>query len=915
MKNIFKYGAAIALMVAGLASCEELPDYQTTIDSAQDYIYVNPQGGDTFSTLVVHRPGGSTGSYTAEFQVKYNSTEHQDATVTVAYDPELVAEYNSKNGTSYAVLPKEYFTLENETVVVPAEAVVSADTVRIHLNESANLAALTERAYLAPFAVKTDAANVSESLGNVWFVVNTETNVLTQISSADAVPGMPAGGIALWSADCANDANLFDGNTSTVVPFTAAGNELIIDMKKVNKVTGLKLNTYNLSNVSIEYSEDGEDWNQAGTAGAGEYVFTGGSSSVGNWCVAVTDYISARYLKLSFKMANSRYLNMNGVEVYITEGTNPSVYAVTGADNVVTGKVTHKAGATSASDFSASFQAHVTKASAQGYTVTAAADNSLVAAYNQKYGTSYLALPAENISVTTASVSIPANGTVSEANIAFSLTGDLSGLTDSKGYLAAVKLTASGAGSSENRGAVYAVITPEYNVIKDINAAADVIGFQAGRTGWTATANNASTTALFDNSTSTRMNCNQTGNVLVVNMGSVLNVSGFSINGYPVSNISVEYGTDGSTWTSAGKATSDEILFTGRNSNSSGDTYLGFVEPLEASYLRVTFDSPNSSSSRRRIYEFNVIEVDSTDPTVYTICGTDNVFTGKVTHHVTAGSFGSISGSFSAMVTHVSDAGYDVVAMVDNSLVDSYNATHGTSYSAVDPAMVDLTGFITNIPAGATQASSQVSVALKGDVSSLTDKNGYLIPVKLVSGSAVTSAKRGAAYFVVNVAESDAKFMEGFAVADVKGTLVADRSAWVLLECDEGGVYDPATTGYDNLFDGDTRTYVRTWGGPVSFTVDLGKEYDLTGLSLTARTDNNTYATYQPTSIQIMASLTGDEYTNLGTVAKADGTLVSSNPTSYVALYETESVKVRYLKIEASYGSNMGTAEFNIYAK
>jgi hypothetical protein len=133
MKNIFKYSAAVALMVLGFASCEEMPDYQTTIDAAPDFIYVNPQGGDIFSAVVVHRPEGSAGSYTAEFQVKYNTTKHEEVTASVVYAPDLVAEYNLKNGTSYAVLAKDYFTLENDTVTVPADTTASRDTVRIIL--------------------------------------------------------------------------------------------------------------------------------------------------------------------------------------------------------------------------------------------------------------------------------------------------------------------------------------------------------------------------------------------------------------------------------------------------------------------------------------------------------------------------------------------------------------------------------------------------------------------------------------------------------------------------------------------------------------------------------------------------------------------------------------------------------------
>lgn len=912
MKNIFKYSAAIALMAVGLASCEEMPDYQTTIDAAPDFIYVNPQGGDIFSTVVVHRPEGSEGSYTAEFQVKYNTTRHEEVTASVVYAPDLVAEYNLKNGTSYAVLAKDYFTLENDTVIVPADTTSSRDTVRIILNESADLSALTEPAYLAPFTVKASGTSVSEDLGTVWFAVNTEVNLIRPLESIDDMVGFPAGGVTAWTADCDAYENLFDDNTSTNVPFSySETNVLIIDMKEVNKVTGIRLNTYLLSGMSIEYSEDGNEWHQAGTPLSGEYVWTGSSYGAGDWCVALADYVSARYLRLSYRMgvSYSGYNTIRDIQVYVTEGSTPAVYAMTGSDNVVAGRVTHKSGAESYSTFTASFPAYVTEASETGYTVTAESDASLVSAYNQKYGTSYAALPAENLDITVASVTVAAGETVSAESISVALTGDMNSLTDSEGYLAAVKLSASGAVSSASRGAVYVLIKPERNVIKDLNSASDIIGFQASRTGWTGTANGSTAANLFDGSTSTRVNFNASNNVLVVNMGGVHNVTGLNLYGYQLANIGVEYSLDGSEWTSAGVAESNEIIVPSSN-RSQGNNYIGFVEPLEASQLRVTFNCNGTSSSYRRVVEFYVYEVDGMDPAVYTIAGTDNVFTGAITHHTVAGTFGGASATFNAMVTHPSESGYEVVALVDNSCIDDYNAAHGTSYSEISPAHVEISGMITRIEAGATQSSEQVTVSLKGDLSGLTDKNGYLIPVKLVTSGAMTSEKRGVVYLAVSVVESDAKFMSGFTAADIIGTLVADRSGWSIVTCDAEGVHSGS---YEELFDDNTATYVRTWGGPVSFTVDLGQEVEMSGLQITARTDNNSYASYQPNSIQIMSSLDGESYTDLGTVAYSEGTIYRTTPTSYVGLYVPE--KVRYLKIEASYGSNMGAGDFNIYVK
>lgn len=128
------------------------------------------------------------------------------------------------------------------------------------------------------------------------------------------------------------------------------------------------------------------------------------------------------------------------------------------------------------------------------------------------------------------------------------------------------------------------------------------------------------------------------------------------------------------------------------------------------------------------------------------------------------------------------------------------------------------------------------------------------------------------------------------------------------MTCDEGGIHSGS---YSDLFDGSRDTYIRTWGGPVSFTVDLGQEYDMTGLEITAR--SGYYERYQPNTVQVMVSLDGDSYTDVGTAAATEGTLLQATPTSYVAFYAAQ--KVRYLKIEAGYGSNMGTGEFNIYVK
>lgn len=907
MKNIFKYSAAAALIVLGFASCEELPDYQTTIDAAPDLVYANPKDGDTFSTKVVHRPIGSEGSFLKEFQVSCNTTDHGDVTVAVVYDPDLVAEYNAKNGTSYAVLPEEYFTLENDMVTVAADTTASRDTVRIRLNEEADLSALTERGYLAPFNIKSDDMAISEQMGNLWFIVDTEVNIIRPLESVDGMVGFPAGGTSAWTADCADSKYLFDGDNSTTKQFSNSETTVLtIDMKEILMVTGLKLDTYILGDVFIEYSEDGSEWKSAGTPVSGEYVWTGSSWSAGTWAAAVYDYFSARYIRLSYTMASpyNGYDSINDIQVYVIESTEPTVYTITGSDNVVTGKVVHKKGAGSTSEFAASFNVYNTVPSESGYTATAEYDESLVDSYNQKNGTSYKALPVENLVIEPATVSIASGEKVSAEQVALSLTGDLSSLNDENGYLAPVKLSAEGSVTSEGRGIVYAVIKSENNIIKKLNSVEDIIGFPAsGKSTWSVSGIEGGE-KLIDGNEGDNISLKSSGNVMTVNLGGTHLVTGLDFTTYKMGNVSVEYSLDGNSWKTAGTAADSEVVFTG-GSWSSGHYYIGFIEAFEAAYLRISF---GFSGWYTYMSEFTIYEIESNDPTVYTVCGTDNTVTGKILHHTIAGSIGSVSAGFNVMTTHTSDAGYIVSAEVDNSFVQAYNSANKTKYAELDPSYVVINGSPCEIAADAFKSTEQISVSLTGDMSELTNKNGYVIPIKLTSPSAVTSVKRGVVYVVLTVEESDAVLMSGFAPASISGTLVEDRSGWSIVTCDEDGIH---TGSYEELFDGNQGTYIRTWGGPISFTVDLGQEYDMTGLQITAR--SGSYSRYQPNAIQIMVSTDGSSYSNVGTASVEEGTLVQAVPTSYVGFYASQ--KVRYLKIEASYNSNMGTGEFNIYAK
>lgn len=913
MKNILKYLAAAALTVVAFTSCEEFEDHTETVKGAPKLAYVNVGEDNTLETLIVHRPSGSTGSFSTEFAIESNSSVHGEATVNIVYDASLVETYNEEHGTAYEALPEEYLVLENTSIVLAANAVRSEETVKVSLSEEADLTELSLRGYVAPLRLDSKGLNASAALGTVWVVVKTENNLLRPISSGSELVGFPASGISGWTADCANFANLFDGSNSTGVDFSEK-KLLTVDMKSERMITGLHFYTYAIANPSIEYSLDGLEWETAGTVSAGEYVFSGSSWGAGDYYVAFDGYFTARYLRLPIDFSGY-YKTLYALEAYEIESTEPTIYTITGTNNVVSGKVVHRKGSGSTSNVSASFRASVTVASDKGYNVTVAQDNSLVAAYNKANGTNYAALPSQNLNIENASLAIAAGKTQSDDEAKITLKGDLSTLSDKNGYLAAVKLSTTTAGAvvSEGRGVVYVIVDVENNLIRPIKSTDDMIGFPAGgRSSWSATGSMSNLENLFDDNNNTSVNCSSSGNTITVNMGSTHMVTGLHFRSYNISNLAIEYSTDGNVWEKAGTVASGEFIYTG-STWSSGDYYMAFTDYLEASMLRLSF---GFSGYYTYIYEMNVYEIESTEPTIYAQCGNDNVLSGTLTHHVTAGSINGVNASFNVMTTISSASGWSVNATVDNSLVAAYNSAHRTSFATLPAANVKIEGTPCVIGADQNRSTGEIKVTLAGDLTSLTNSNGYLIPVKLAApAGAVVSESRGVVYVEVSVETSSDLFRKNFSPGDIEGSLVADRSGWKILAFDESIHSSTNDKGYENLFDDDDvaeDTYVRTWGGPIAFTVDMGQEYDVTGMRFTSRMGYG--VKYVPNDVIIEYSLDGSDYTEVPNgPSKSRGEIIQSNAYGYIAMYG--SIKMRYLKISASYGSNMGTSDFNLYVK
>ncbi len=571
---------------------------------------------------------------------------------------------------------------------------------------------------------------------------------------------------------------------------------------------------------------------------------------------------------------------------------NELIYTQTGDNNFYTVQVKHRPTG-STGEFSAKFPVRSNTTQHGEMKATLTYDSSLVEEYNTTHETTYEVLPEEFIQMENATLTLPEHAQSSIDSVTVTLTGDLAQLT-ARRYLAPLRVKSSSMNSSEELGTVYVAVETEVNIIRTIESVDDMVGFPAtGRTQWSADCSNY--TSLFDGNTYSAGTL-PGGSPTTIDMKETQMVTGLCLGSWNTNiPISIEYSLDGENYSQAGTPVRGEYV------SANSQTYVAFYDYVEARYLRLT---PTSEIS---LAEVNIYKIESEEPTLYALCGTDNTLTGSIAH-TPSGSFNGVNAAFDVYTTVFSASGYTVTASVDNSLIDAYNSANGTSYKSINESLIKIANNPATIEANANKTTEQLKVSLEGDLSTLTDKSGYLIPVTFSANGAVTSSSRGVVYIIVTPVEE--LFRKNLAFEDIGGSLVEDRSGWTI-----EGESDLYTESYqhESLLDGDGNTYVRTWGGPVVFKIDFGKELDVTAVSLLPRQDNPWYASYHPYSIQIEYSEDGNIYTELGTAMQANGEIVSFNGAAYAALYGSQ--KMRYIRITASYNSNMGTAEFNVYSK
>ena len=183
------------------------------------------------------------------------------------------------------------------------------------------------------------------------------------------------------------------------------------------------------------------------------------------------------------------------------------------------------------------------------------------------------------------------------------------------------------------------------------------------------------------------------------------------------------------------------------------------------------------------------------------------------------------------------------------------------------------------IAGGDNASENEVRISLQGDLSELTARAGYLIPLKLTTSSsdAVVSESRGVVYVRIDVENNVIRDIDS--ADDMVGFPAGGSSAWTA-DCGDAA----------NLFDGNNGTAVSglSSSGNV-IIVDMKQTQMVTGLHL---------YTYGIGNVSIAYSLDGETWDTAGTVADGESVYNGSTWSAgdyYVAL--ADYVEARYLQL------------------
>lgn len=138
----FRNWASLMLLL-GVSSCNDMG-----YDVINNAIYISEANDNMLQKVMVDEKGGK-----ASVSVRTNQKASQDIVAQIDLDAALLDEYNKKMGTSYVILPSEYYELSEQKATIAA-GTASANSIGIQIKPLPEEIISSGKKYAIPVSIK-----------------------------------------------------------------------------------------------------------------------------------------------------------------------------------------------------------------------------------------------------------------------------------------------------------------------------------------------------------------------------------------------------------------------------------------------------------------------------------------------------------------------------------------------------------------------------------------------------------------------------------------------------------------------------------------------------------------------------------------------------------------------------------------
>lgn len=134
---------ASLILLLGIFSCNDMG-----YDIINNAIYISEANDNILQKVMVDEKGSK-----AAVSVRTNQKASQDIVVHIEEDAAFLEEYNNKMGTSYVLLPSQYYELTDSEVTI-ASGTASANSIGVQIKPLPDEITSSGKKYAIPVSIK-----------------------------------------------------------------------------------------------------------------------------------------------------------------------------------------------------------------------------------------------------------------------------------------------------------------------------------------------------------------------------------------------------------------------------------------------------------------------------------------------------------------------------------------------------------------------------------------------------------------------------------------------------------------------------------------------------------------------------------------------------------------------------------------